>query len=47
MDHNAKDMLAACAFIKDRLFFVTLRQKPVCTDRELFFSVDEELVYER
>nr|XP_040028013.1 dual specificity protein phosphatase CDC14AB-like isoform X2 [Gasterosteus aculeatus aculeatus] len=37
---------SACEFIKDRLYFATLRVRPKNTANTHYFSMDEELVYE-
>jgi len=37
---------SASEFIKDRLYFATLRSKPRSTARTHYFCVDDELVYE-
>ncbi|XP_028833344.1 cell division cycle 14Aa isoform X1 [Denticeps clupeoides] len=40
------DLLGATEFIKDRLYFASLRQKPKSTPNTHFFCTDEEFVYE-
>ncbi|NP_001122010.1 dual specificity protein phosphatase CDC14AB [Danio rerio] len=40
------DLLGASEFIKDRLYFATLRSKPKSTANTHYFSTDEEFVYE-
>ncbi|XP_058616157.1 dual specificity protein phosphatase CDC14AB isoform X4 [Onychostoma macrolepis] len=40
------DLLGATEFIKDRLYFATLRSKPKSTANTHYFSTDEEFVYE-
>eukprot|EP00053_Salpingoeca_punica_P000466 m.28816 g.28816 ORF g.28816 m.28816 type:complete len:471 (-) comp10340_c0_seq1:1196-2608(-) len=40
-----KEDIYECEFIKDRLYFCTLRVRPQNTPSRLFFSVDDELVY--
>ncbi|XP_036907220.1 dual specificity protein phosphatase CDC14A isoform X2 [Sturnira hondurensis] len=39
-------LIGACEFIKDRLYFATLRNRPKSTVNTHYFSIDEELVYE-
>ncbi|XP_059425342.1 dual specificity protein phosphatase CDC14AB isoform X6 [Carassius carassius] len=40
------DLIGATEFIKDRLYFATLRSKPKSTANTHYFSTDEEFVYE-
>ncbi|XP_051980019.1 dual specificity protein phosphatase CDC14AB-like isoform X3 [Xyrauchen texanus] len=40
------DLKGASEFIKDRLYFATLRSKPKSTANTHYFSTDEEFVYE-
>ncbi|XP_067271897.1 dual specificity protein phosphatase CDC14AB isoform X2 [Pseudorasbora parva] len=40
------DLIGASEFIKDRLYFATLRSKPKSTANTHYFSTDEEFVYE-
>ncbi|XP_071952211.1 dual specificity protein phosphatase CDC14A-like isoform X2 [Antedon mediterranea] len=40
------EMLSASEFIKDRLYFATLRSKPRSTANTHYFCIDDELVYE-
>ncbi|XP_057181315.1 dual specificity protein phosphatase CDC14AB isoform X3 [Triplophysa rosa] len=40
------DLMGASEFIKDRLYFATLRSKPKSTANTHYFSTDEEYVYE-
>ncbi|KAM4871710.1 dual specificity protein phosphatase CDC14A isoform 1-T1 [Thomomys bottae] len=40
------ELLGACEFMKDRLYFATLRNRPKSTANTHYFSIDEELVYE-
>ncbi|XP_050950207.1 dual specificity protein phosphatase CDC14AB isoform X3 [Labeo rohita] len=40
------DLIGASEFIKDRLYFATLRSKPKSTTNTHYFSTDEEFVYE-
>ncbi|XP_019357237.1 PREDICTED: dual specificity protein phosphatase CDC14A isoform X1 [Gavialis gangeticus] len=43
---TAELLLGASEFLKDRLYFATLRNKPKSTVNTHYFSTDEELVYE-
>ncbi|XP_060797203.1 dual specificity protein phosphatase CDC14AB isoform X2 [Neoarius graeffei] len=43
-DHN--DLLGASEFMKDRLYFATLRSKPKSTVNTHYFCTDDEFVYE-
>ncbi|XP_011692502.1 PREDICTED: dual specificity protein phosphatase CDC14B isoform X3 [Wasmannia auropunctata] len=45
---DANDLICAAEFIKDRLYFVTLRttMKPKSNPNTHYFSIDNELVYE-
>ncbi|XP_014346267.1 dual specificity protein phosphatase CDC14AB isoform X1 [Latimeria chalumnae] len=43
-DNN--ELIGASEFIKDRLYFATLRNKPKSTVNTHYFSTDEEFVYE-
>lgn len=38
---------SASEFIKDRLYFTSLRNKPRSTLNTHYFSIDDELVYEK
>uniref|UniRef100_A0A8C1LK45 Vascular cell adhesion molecule 1b n=1 Tax=Cyprinus carpio TaxID=7962 RepID=A0A8C1LK45_CYPCA len=40
------DLIGASEFVKDRLYFATLRTKPKSTANTHYFSTDEEFVYE-
>ncbi|XP_073699726.1 dual specificity protein phosphatase CDC14AB [Garra rufa] len=40
------DLIGASEFVKDRLYFATLRSKPKSTTNTHYFSTDEEFVYE-
>ncbi|XP_051978042.1 dual specificity protein phosphatase CDC14AB isoform X1 [Xyrauchen texanus] len=40
------DLIGASEFIKDQLYFATLRSKPKSTANTHYFSTDEEFVYE-
>ncbi|XP_056614884.1 dual specificity protein phosphatase CDC14AB isoform X3 [Triplophysa dalaica] len=40
------DLMGASEFIKDRLYFATLRSKPKSTANTHYFSTDEEYMYE-
>ncbi|XP_004699287.1 dual specificity protein phosphatase CDC14A isoform X1 [Echinops telfairi] len=40
------ELIGACEFMKDRLYFATLRNRPKSTVNTHYFSIDEELVYE-
>ncbi|XP_012604069.1 dual specificity protein phosphatase CDC14A isoform X4 [Microcebus murinus] len=40
------ELIGACEFMKDRLYFATLRNRPKSTANTHYFSIDEELVYE-
>lgn len=48
MDDSNEVLVCAAEFIKDRLYFVTLRTtvKPRSTQNTHYFSIDDELVYE-
>ncbi|XP_072500235.1 dual specificity protein phosphatase CDC14A isoform X7 [Notamacropus eugenii] len=46
MAADAGDLLGASEFLKDRLYFATLRNRPKSTINTHYFSTDEELVYE-
>ncbi|XP_071861461.1 cell division cycle protein 14 isoform X1 [Bombus fervidus] len=47
MMEDTNDLLVcASEFIKDRLYFITLRTKPKSTPNIHYFSIDDELVYE-
>lgn len=48
MEENSEEVVCASEFIKDRLYFVTLRTsvRPKSTSNTHYFSVDDELVYE-
>ena len=39
------ELAHACEFIKNRLYWVSLRTAPRQTSREHFFTTDNELVY--
>ncbi|XP_075441250.1 dual specificity protein phosphatase CDC14A-like [Ascaphus truei] len=41
-----QELISAAEFIKDRLYFATLRNKPKSTINTHYFCTDEELVYE-
>ncbi|XP_074858827.1 dual specificity protein phosphatase CDC14A isoform X1 [Carettochelys insculpta] len=43
---SASDLVGASEFLKDRLYFATLRNKPKSTVNTHYFCTDEELVYE-
>ncbi|XP_029473657.1 dual specificity protein phosphatase CDC14A isoform X2 [Rhinatrema bivittatum] len=43
---DAAELIGASEFIKDRLYFATLRNKPKSTVNTHYFCTDEELVYE-
>ncbi|XP_030647238.1 dual specificity protein phosphatase CDC14AB isoform X2 [Chanos chanos] len=40
------DLIGACEFMKDRLYFATLRSKPKSTANTHYFCTDDEFVYE-
>ncbi|MEE6523843.1 hypothetical protein FKM82_022927 [Ascaphus truei] len=42
-----QELISAAEFIKDRLYFATLRNKPKSTINTHYFCTDEELVYEK
>ncbi|XP_077188983.1 dual specificity protein phosphatase CDC14A isoform X5 [Paroedura picta] len=42
----SEQLVGACEFLKDRLYFATLRNKPKSTINTHYFCTDEELVYE-
>ncbi|KAM9005227.1 dual specificity protein phosphatase CDC14A isoform X3 [Sminthopsis crassicaudata] len=46
MAADAGDLIGASEFLKDRLYFATLRNRPKSTINTHYFSTDEELVYE-
>uniref|UniRef100_A0A8C5LCT6 CDC14 cell division cycle 14A n=1 Tax=Jaculus jaculus TaxID=51337 RepID=A0A8C5LCT6_JACJA len=46
MAAESGELIGACEFIKDRLYFATLRTRPKSTVNTHYFSIDEELVYE-
>ncbi|CAH1775565.1 unnamed protein product [Owenia fusiformis] len=47
MAHDDNEVIgSASEFIKDRLYFATLRTKPRSTAHTHYFTIDEELVYE-
>lgn len=46
MAAESGELLGACEFMKDRLYFATLRNRPKSTVHIHYFSIDEELVYE-
>nr|XP_033771880.1 dual specificity protein phosphatase CDC14A isoform X2 [Geotrypetes seraphini] len=43
---DAAELIGASEFIKDRLYFATLRNKPKSTVNTHYFCIDEELIYE-
>ncbi|XP_016131547.1 dual specificity protein phosphatase CDC14AB isoform X2 [Sinocyclocheilus grahami] len=43
---DENDLIGAAEFVKDRLYFATLRSKPKSTANTHYFSTDEEFVYE-
>ncbi|XP_030061604.1 dual specificity protein phosphatase CDC14A isoform X2 [Microcaecilia unicolor] len=43
---DAAELIGASEFIKDRLYFATLRNKPKSTVNTHYFCTDEELIYE-
>ncbi|XP_077808508.1 dual specificity protein phosphatase CDC14A isoform X3 [Macaca mulatta] len=46
MAAESGELIGACEFMKDRLYFATLRNRPKSTVNTHYFSIDEELVYE-
>ncbi|XP_021051275.1 dual specificity protein phosphatase CDC14A isoform X1 [Mus pahari] len=46
MAAESGELIGACEFMKDRLYFATLRNRPKSTINIHYFSIDEELVYE-
>ncbi|KAM6168888.1 dual specificity protein phosphatase CDC14A isoform 2-T2 [Erethizon dorsatum] len=46
MAAESGELIGACEFMKDRLYFATLRNRPKSTVHTHYFSIDEELVYE-
>ncbi|XP_074044369.1 dual specificity protein phosphatase CDC14A isoform X4 [Macrotis lagotis] len=46
MAADAGELIGASEFLKDRLYFATLRNRPKSTINTHYFSTDEELVYE-
>ncbi|XP_006830978.1 PREDICTED: dual specificity protein phosphatase CDC14A isoform X2 [Chrysochloris asiatica] len=46
MAAESGELIGSCEFMKDRLYFATLRNRPKSTVNTHYFSVDEELVYE-
>ncbi|XP_036199246.1 dual specificity protein phosphatase CDC14A isoform X3 [Myotis myotis] len=46
MAAESGELIGACEFMKDRLYFATLRNRPKSTVHIHYFSIDEELVYE-
>ncbi|XP_027251381.1 dual specificity protein phosphatase CDC14A isoform X3 [Cricetulus griseus] len=46
MAAESGELIGACEFMKDRLYFATLRNRPKSTINTHYFSIDEELVYE-
>ncbi|KAM5257279.1 dual specificity protein phosphatase CDC14A isoform 2-T2 [Ctenodactylus gundi] len=46
MAAESGELFGACEFVKDRLYFATLRNRPKSTINTHYFSIDEELVYE-
>ncbi|XP_011366619.1 dual specificity protein phosphatase CDC14A isoform X1 [Pteropus vampyrus] len=46
MAAESGELIGACEFMKDRLYFATLRNRPKSTVNIHYFSIDEELVYE-
>ncbi|XP_057299661.1 dual specificity protein phosphatase CDC14A-like [Hydractinia symbiolongicarpus] len=44
--YEDQDLGNACEFIKDRLYFATLRNKPKSSTTTHYFCIDEELIYE-
>lgn len=46
MAAESGELIVACEFMKDRLYFATLRNRPKSTINIHYFSIDEELVYE-
>ncbi|XP_027724068.1 dual specificity protein phosphatase CDC14A isoform X1 [Vombatus ursinus] len=46
MAADVGDLIGASEFLKDRLYFATLRNRPKSTINTHYFSTDEELVYE-
>ena len=46
MGEDTNELSSGCEYIKDRLFFATLRNKPRGNASIHYFSIDEELVYE-
>ncbi|XP_060088252.1 dual specificity protein phosphatase CDC14A isoform X2 [Heteronotia binoei] len=42
----SEQLVGACEFLKDRLYFATLRNRPKSTINTHYFCTDEELVYE-
>ena len=47
MAAESGELIGACEFMKDRLYFATLRNRPKSTINIHYFSIDEELVYEK
>jgi hypothetical protein len=47
LDNDDDIIGSASEFIKDRLYFCSLRTKPRSTANTHFFSIDDELVYEK
>ncbi|XP_017656022.1 dual specificity protein phosphatase CDC14A isoform X5 [Nannospalax galili] len=47
MAAESGELIGACEFMKDRLYFATLRNRPKSTVNTHYFSIDEELVYEK
>uniref|UniRef100_A0A0E9W8E5 Dual specificity/tyrosine protein phosphatase N-terminal domain-containing protein n=1 Tax=Anguilla anguilla TaxID=7936 RepID=A0A0E9W8E5_ANGAN len=41
------ELIGASEFIKDRLYFATLRSKPKSTANTHYFCTDDEFVYEK
>lgn len=44
---DADNIGSASEYIKDRLFFATLRVKPRSTANTHYFSIDDEFIYEK
>jgi cell division cycle 14 len=47
INNNDDIICSASEFIKDRLYFSSLRIKPRSTLNTHYFSIDDELVYEK